>query len=138
MKAILHTDGGARGNPGPAAIGVVLESPDSDWSTVSIAETIGESTNNVAEYRALIRGLEEARARGVVDVSCFLDSELVVRQLTGVYRVRDARLRALFERVLVLARGFHQVTYASVSRKKNHAADALVNQALDEAVREAA
>ncbi len=133
MKVILHTDGGARGNPGPAAIGVVLEFPETNQPKIFLAETIGESTNNVAEYRALIRGLEEARTHGAQEVACFLDSELVVRQLTGIYRMRDPRLRAHAAYVTDLARYFHRVTYTSIPRKENRAADALVNRALDEA-----
>lgn len=131
MKGVLHTDGGARGNPGPAAIGVVLEFPDTDFSAVEISEVIGETTNNVAEYRALLRGMDLARAAGVTELFCRLDSELVVKQLTGDYRVKDARLAGLVRRVAAASRSFREVSYTAVPRAKNRRADGLVNRALD-------
>lgn len=129
MRAVLHTDGGARGNPGPAAIGVVLSCEGR--SPVEISETIGTTTNNVAEYRALLRGLEEARARGVTDLDCRLDSELLVKQLRRVYKVRDLKLAPLFVRAWNAASAFKTITFRAIPRSENTRADALVNKALD-------
>lgn len=131
MRALLHTDGGARGNPGPAAIGIVLEFPGMDRDAVEISDLIGTATNNVAEYAAVLRGLREARARGATSADCVLDSELVVRQLTGMYRVRDARLRELAREVAEVEKLFRVVNYVAVPREENRRADALVNRALD-------
>ncbi len=129
----LHTDGASRGNPGPAALGVVIT--DAQGGVLQeIGEYLGTRTNNFAEYRALQRGMEAARALGAEAVHCFLDSQLVVRQLTGQYRVRHAQIRPLFEEVQRLSRTFRRVTYTHVLRADNAAADALANQALDEAL----
>lgn len=130
MKAILHSDGGARGNPGPAAIGIVLQLEGKD--PVAIGERIGETTNNVAEYRALLRGLEEAKRYGVTELECRLDSELVVRQLNRVYKVRDKDLVPLFVKVWNLAQAFRSIRFLAIPRSKNREADRLVNQALDQ------
>ena len=130
---ILHTDGGARGNPGPAAIGVVIEL-EKDGETEVIAElgeTIGIATNNVAEYRAIIRGLEEAERLGADTVTCLLDSLLVVEQLNGNYRVKSADMKPLYARVQELRQRFALVTFQHVSREQNQEADGLVNDALD-------
>ena len=130
---ILHTDGGARGNPGPAAIGVVIEL-EKDGETEVIAElgeTIGIATNNVAEYRAIIRGLEEAERLGADTVTCLLDSLLVVEQLNGNYRVKSADMKPLYARVQELRQRFALVTFQHVSREQNQEADRLVNDALD-------
>jgi ribonuclease HI len=130
---ILHTDGGARGNPGPAAIGVVIEI-EKDGETAVIAElgeTIGMATNNVAEYRAIIRGLEEAQRLGSDTVTCLLDSLLVVEQLNGNYRVKSADMKPLHSRVQELRQRFALVTFQHVSREQNQEADRLVNDALD-------
>jgi ribonuclease HI len=130
---VLHTDGGARGNPGPAAIGVVIEVEKDGQSEVigEIAETIGVASNNVAEYRAIIRGLEEARRLGASSVTCLLDSQLVVEQLNGRYRVKSADMKPLHERVKELSQAFSLVTYQHVRREQNSEADRLVNLALD-------
>lgn len=128
MKAVLNTDGGARGNPGPAAIGVLLQIEGE--KPVRIAEMIGEATNNVAEYKALLRGLQVARERGVRDLECRLDSELVVQQLNRVYRVRDRVLASLFVQAWNAAQAFPSVRFRAVTRAENRAADALVNDAL--------
>lgn len=127
--AVLYTDGGARGNPGPAAIGVVLMTQGK--MVVKLGEAIGTATNNVAEYRALLRGLEEAVKTGVTDLECRLDSELVVRQLNRVYKVRDRDLAPLFVRVWNLAQQFHSIRFSAVPRSENRPADRLVNAALD-------
>lgn len=129
MKGVLHTDGGARGNPGPAALGVVLHVEGGE--AVTLGETIGEATNNVAEYRALIRGLEEATKAGVTELECRLDSELLVKQLNREYKVRDANLARLFIRAWNLAQGFSSVRFVAIPRTENKEADKLVNHALD-------
>ena len=130
MKARLSTDGGARGNPGPAAYGYVLETAD---GTVLDArgETIGVATNNVAEYRALLAGLEAALARGVTELEVISDSELLVKQMRGEYKVKNAALRELSLDATRLARKLGSVTYTAVRREHNELADALVNEALD-------
>ncbi len=130
MKAKLSTDGGARGNPGPAAFGYVLETED---GTVLDArgETIGVATNNVAEYRALIAGLEAALERGVTELEVISDSELLVKQMRGEYKVKNAALRELSLAATRLARKLRSVTYTAVRREHNELADRLVNEALD-------
>ena len=132
MKARLFTDGGARGNPGPAAYGYVLEAAD---GTVLAAkgERIGVATNNVAEYRALIAGLEKALELAVPEVEVVSDSELLVKQMRGEYRVKNAALRALHEEAQALARRVGNVEYRHVKRAHNELADRLVNEALDAA-----
>jgi probable phosphoglycerate mutase len=130
VKARLSTDGGARGNPGPAAYGYVLETDD---GTVLAAhgETIGIATNNVAEYRALVAGLEKALELHVDEVEVVSDSELLVKQMTGAYRVKNPALRELSLEAAQLARRFRRVTYKAVRREHNELADRLVNEALD-------
>ena len=130
MKARLSTDGGARGNPGPAAYGYVLEAED---GTVLAAhgERIGIATNNVAEYSALIAGLEKAIELGVDDVEVVSDSELMVKQMTGQYRVKNEALRELSLEAGRLARRIGGVDYTAVRREHNTLADKLVNEALD-------
>ena len=130
MKARLSTDGGSRGNPGPAAYGYVLEAED---GTVLDArgETIGIATNNVAEYRALIAGLEKALELAVSEVEVVSDSELLVKQMRGEYRVKNEALRDLVVQATRLARQIGQVTYTAVRREHNELADRLVNEALD-------
>ena len=132
MKAKLSTDGGARGNPGPAAYGYVLEADD---GTVLAAhgERIGVATNNVAEYRALIAGLAKAGELGVDELEVVSDSELLVRQMKGDYRVKNAALRALWEEANELERRLGRVRYTAVRREANELADRLVNEALDAA-----
>jgi ribonuclease HI len=132
VKAKLFTDGGARGNPGPAAYGYVLETDD---GTVLAAhgEKIGVATNNVAEYRALIAGLSKAVELAVpeLEVEVVSDSELLVKQMTGVYRVKNEALRELSLEAAQLARRIGRVTYTAVRREHNELADRLVNEALD-------
>ena len=130
MKVVVHVDGGSRGNPGPAAIGVVVADPD---GTVldEVAEAIGIATNNVAEYRALLRGLERAVALGAREVDLVNDSELVARQLTGAYKVKHPAMKPLYEQAISALRGFDRWGIRSVPRAQNARADALVNQALD-------
>ena len=130
MKATLFTDGGARGNPGPAAYGYVLEADD---GTVLAAhgERIGVATNNVAEYRALIAGLEKALELGLNEVGVVSDSELLVKQMTGEYRVKNEALKKLNDEAERVARRIGDVSYRAVRREHNELADQLVNEALD-------
>jgi ribonuclease HI len=132
MKAKLSTDGGARGNPGPAAYGYVLEAED---GTVldSRGETIGVATNNVAEYRALIAGLEKAVELGIDELEVVSDSELLVKQMQGEYRVKNEALRELNDEANYLERKLGRVRYKAVRREHNELADKLVNEALDSA-----
>ena len=130
MKVRLYTDGGARGNPGPAAYGYVLEKED---GTVLAAhgERIGVATNNVAEYRGLIAGLEKAVELALREVDVISDSELLVKQMTGEYRVKNEALRELSLQASRLARQVGNVSYRAVRREHNELADRLVNEALD-------
>jgi ribonuclease HI len=130
VKARLFTDGGARGNPGPAAYGFVLESED---GTVLAAEgeAIGTATNNVAEYSGLIAGLEKAIELHVPQVEVVSDSELMVKQMRGEYRVKNEALRELYDEATALARRVGNVEYRHVKRAHNELADKLVNDALD-------
>ena len=132
MKARLSTDGGARGNPGPAAYAYVLEAED---GTVLDArgEAIGTATNNVAEYRGLLAGLEAAIERGVEEVEVVSDSELLVKQMRGEYMVKNEALRELVDDAETLARRLKRVRYTAVRREHNELADRLVNEALDSA-----
>ena len=132
MKVVVHVDGGARGNPGPAAIGVVVA--DADGALLDqVGEPIGATTNNVAEYRALLRGLERARALGASEVELVGDSELVAKQVTGQYKVKHAGLKPLHAEALRALAGFERWRVRTVPRAQNAAADALVNAALDAA-----
>ena len=130
MTVKLSTDGGARGNPGPAAYGYVLEDED---GTVLAAhgERIGIATNNVAEYSALIAGLEKAIELGLDEVEVVSDSELMVKQMRGEYRVKNEALQELWSRAGRLARQVGNVGYTAVRREHNKLADKLVNEALD-------
>ena len=130
MKARLSTDGGARGNPGPAAFAYVLEAED---GTVLAAhgEAIGVATNNVAEYRALVEGLRKAAELHVDEVEVVSDSELLVKQMRGEYKVKNAGLRELSLEASGLARRVGKVSYRAVRREHNELADRLVNEALD-------
>jgi ribonuclease H / adenosylcobalamin/alpha-ribazole phosphatase len=132
VKARLSTDGGARGNPGPAAYGYVLEGEDGEVLAAH-GEAIGVATNNVAEYRALLAGLEKALELGVDDLEVISDSELLVRQMTGEYRVKNAALQELQGDAARLARRVGRVRYTAVRREHNELADRLVNEALDAA-----
>ena len=130
MKAKLSTDGGARGNPGPAAFGYVLEADDGHVLSAH-GEAIGRATNNVAEYRGLIAGMAKAAELGVRELEVVSDSELLVKQMRGDYRVKNEALRALWEDATDLERRFTRVTYNAVRREHNELADRLVNEALD-------
>lgn len=130
MKLKTYSDGGARGNPGPAAIGSVVYS-ENDTVLFQIGEYIGETTNNQAEYKALIRAMKEALSLGATKLTCYLDSELVVKQLQGKYKVREEGLKALATEALGMFKNFESIEFVHVRREKNKLADKLVNEALD-------
>ncbi len=130
MKLVVHVDGGARGNPGPAAAGAIISTPEGEVLT-DAAEPIGIATNNVAEYRGLLLGLECARRLGAREVEVVNDSELVAKQINGVYKVKHPAMKPLHAAALRALRGFDRWSIRSVPRAQNAAADALVNQALD-------
>ena len=132
MRLVVHVDGGARGNPGPAAAAAVLSTADGD--VVDEAhEYLGVATNNVAEYRGLLLGLQRARALGADEVEVVNDSELVAKQVNGVYKVKHPDMRPLHAEALNALQSFARWSIRSVPRAENAAADALVNQALDAA-----
>jgi len=129
-RAIVNVDGGARGNPGPAAIGIVVR--DGDGAVLAeVGEKIGEATNNVAEYRALLRGIELAAAYGAGDLELIGDSELVVRQVEGRYKVKNAGMKELHAEVKRALADFDSWSIRHVRRAENADADRLVNEALD-------
>ena len=130
MRLVVHVDGGSRGNPGPAAAAAVVSTPDGE-AVDKTAVVLGRATNNVAEYRALMLGLERARALGAAEVEVVNDSELVANQVNGRYRVKSPELAALHGDVMRALEGFERWTVRSVPRAENAAADALVNEALD-------
>ncbi|MGE5392870.1 MAG: ribonuclease HI family protein [Candidatus Saccharibacteria bacterium] len=131
-KLCVYTDVGARGNPGPAGIGAVIQ--DEDGRVLSeISQYIGSGTNNQAEYRALLAALDKAVSLGGSDLTCFLDSELVVKQLRGEYKIREASLQELAAQVLRITKSFRSIDFRHIPREKNKPADKLVNEALDKA-----
>jgi len=132
MKVIVHVDGGARGNPGPAAAGSVVSDP-AGAVLDEHARLLGRATNNVAEYRALLLGLERAKAVGATEVEVVNDSELIARQVKGIYKVRHEDMRPLHREAMAALRGFERWSIRTVPRAKNAHADALVNAALDQA-----
>ena len=127
---VINVDGGARGNPGPAAIGIVLARPDGTI-VETLSERIGTQTNNVAEYRAVLRALERAQEMGESEIRLIGDSELVAKQLTGLYKVKHPAMQALHAQARELLAGFSEWSFETVPRAQNAAADALVNAALD-------
>jgi ribonuclease HI len=129
-ELVLHVDGGARGNPGPAAIGVVISRPDG-VVVEEVAETIGVATNNVAEYQALLRGLERAAALGAQRIRIVNDSELIARQVSGAYKVKHPAMKPLYAEAMSRLKRFPRWSIESVPRAGNADADALVNRALD-------
>lgn len=126
-KLTIYTDGGARGNPGPAGIGVHIEE-EGDFK-----EYIGEATNNQAEYKAVVLALEKAKEVGGEELEFFLDSELVVKQLNQEYKIKDKELAKLFVKIWNLRQNFKKITFTHIRREKNKIADALANQAMDQA-----
>jgi ribonuclease HI len=135
LKVRANFDGASKGNPGPAAIGVVLVDTSSNVTLREIGESIGRKTNNYAEYSALIRSLEEALALGAVEVECVSDSELVVRQMKGVYKVKSESLQPLWEKAQELSRCFPRFSIRHVPRLENRQADRLASQALKKALK---
>lgn len=132
MRLVVHVDGGARGNPGPAAIAAVLSSEGGEVLEEA-QEAIGVATNNVAEYRAVLLGLERARGLGADEVEVVGDSELIAKQIQGVYRVKHPAMRPLHQDAVAALRHFRAWSIRTVPRADNAHADALVNQALDAA-----
>lgn len=131
-KYIIYSDGGARGNPGPAAIGAVIKD-EKNKIVEEISKIIGETTNNQAEYQAILAGLEAAKKLGAEVVECFLDSELVVKQLRHEYKVKNKELAPLFVKVHNLSLQFKKISFIHIRREQNKEADKLVNEALDNA-----
>jgi len=129
-RLTVNVDGGARGNPGPAAIGVVVREGDGGVLQ-EVGETIGEATNNVAEYKALLRGIELARTLGATELELRGDSELVVRQVEGRYKVKNAGMKPLYQEVMKALREVDSWSIRHVRREQNAEADRLVNEALD-------
>ncbi len=130
MKLVVHVDGGSRGNPGPAAAAAVLSTPDGDVVDEA-ARTLGSTTNNVAEYRGLLLGLERAAALGATEVEVINDSELIAHQVNGRYKVKHPDMKPLHAEALRALGGFERWSIRPVPRAQNADADALVNQALD-------
>jgi ribonuclease HI len=130
VKLVVHVDGGARGNPGPAAAAAVLSTPDGEVVDEA-TETLGVATNNVAEYRGLLLGLQRARELGASEVEIVNDSELVAKQVTGAYKVKHRDMKPLHDAAMDALRRFERWSIRSVPRAQNADADALVNQALD-------
>ncbi|HLC69643.1 MAG TPA: ribonuclease HI family protein [Patescibacteria group bacterium] len=130
MRLDIYTDGGSRGNPGRAALGVVVK--DETGKTIAaFGEYLGEQTNNYAEYQALIAGLEKAKKLGATEVECIMDSELVTKQMNGIYKIREPALQKLFVKAYNITQQFKKVKFRHVLRAKNKEADKLVNQVLD-------
>ena len=129
-KYLLYVDGGARGNPGPAGIGVVILDAGNK-KVKEIYKYIGEATNNIAEYNALICGLEEALNLSARDIIVHMDSELIAKQLSGEYRVKNADLKELFEKAIEILKGFSSFEIKHIDRSKNKDADKLVNKAIN-------
>jgi ribonuclease HI len=131
VRLLIHTDGAARGNPGPAGAGAILRDADSGEVMAEVAEGLGRATNNVAEWTAVRLALEEARRLGATRVDLRMDSQLVARQITGVYRVKHADLQPIHATVMELLRGFDGYTVGHVPRELNKDADRLSNIAID-------
>ncbi len=131
MHVHIYTDGGSRGNPGPSASGAVIKSPDGKL-LANVSKYLGKTTNNQAEYTAIVIGLERAAKMGATVVSLFMDSELATKQLKGEYRVKDPDIAKRFLEVKNLLHKFDRVIFTHIPREKNKEADALVNKCLDE------
>jgi len=131
MKLTLFTDGGARGNPGPAAAGIVIKN-EAGKNLAAFGEYLGEQTNNYAEYAALISGLKKAKALGATEVECVMDSELAVKQMRREYKVKEPTLQKLFIQAWNAAAAFKKVSYRHTMREGNKEADKILNKVLDE------
>lgn len=129
MRVTIYSDGAARGNPGPAGIGIVIKHGQSNLTEIS--DYIGKTTNNIAEYMALIRGLEEALVLGTKEVDCFADSELLVKQISGEYKVKNEGLLPLYHHLLSLIKKFKHFSLKHIVREKNKEADLLANKGID-------
>ncbi len=129
-KAIIHADGAARGNPGPAAIGATIKEEQGKLIT-SISQRIGNTTNNQAEYRAIIAALEKAVSLGITHVEVISDSVVVVRQIKGSYRVKNTALRPLYQKIVQIIGSLESFTITHIPRRQNIEADKLANKALD-------
>jgi ribonuclease HI len=136
MRLIVHVDGGARGNPGPAAAACVISSPEGELLDEDV-QLLGSATNNVAEYRALLLGLDRARELGASEIEVIGDSELIAKQVTGEYRVKHEAMRALHNDAMAALSEFGRWSIRTVPRSQNERADALVNLALDRAAGDA-
>lgn len=129
-KLIIYTDGGARGNPGPAGIGAVIKNETREIIS-EISEYLGETTNNQAEYKAVIAALSRARELGAEEIDFYLDSELVVKQINGEYKVKNKDLAPLFVKIYNARQGFKKTIFKHIPREKNKEADRLANMAMD-------
>ncbi len=129
-RLIINTDGGARGNPGPAGLGVVIKNAQG-LIIAEFKEYLGDATNNFAEYQALIKALEEAHRIGATHLQINMDSELIVRQMQGKYKIKEPALKELAAQVFALQNKFKNITFTHIPREKNKEADALVNEAID-------
>ena len=129
-KLIVYTDGGSRGNPGPAGIGVVIQD-ETKKKVKEVYRYIGEATNNIAEYNAVICGLEEAIELKAKDITVYVDSELIAKQLNGEFRVKDAEIKLLFEKVISILKNFNSYEIEHIERSKNKEADKLANKAIN-------
>lgn len=130
MKLVIFSDGGARGNPGPAATGIVIKNAFGE-TLAKFGEYLGEQTNNYAEYSALIAGLKKAKELKATEVECVLDSELVVKQMNREYKVKEPTLQKLFIQAWNSASVFKKITYRHTLRENNKEADAILNKILD-------
>jgi len=133
LNVLIYTDGGSRGNPGPAGAGAVLYNQETEEIIAEISEYLGEQTNNVAEYTALLLALQKAKELDAQKVHCRLDSELIVKQMNGEYKVKNEVLAKLFVQIWNLRQQFVDVTFEHVRREKNKVADKLANEAMDRA-----
>ncbi len=134
MNLVIYTDGGARGNPGPAGIGAVFYNAEGE-RVKELSEYLGETTNNQAEYKAVLRALQEAKKLGKGELKFYVDSELVVKQLNGEYKIKNKDLQPLFVSIYNLSLDFKKVSFFHVRREKNKEADQLVNKAIDKALK---
>lgn len=135
MKLIIFSDGGARGNPGPAATGIVIKN-DAGETITAFGDYLGEQTNNFAEYSALISGLKKAKELGAAEVECVLDSELVVKQMRREYKVKEPTLQKKFIEAYNAAMQFKKISFRHTLREGNKEADAILNKILDESARQ--
>ena len=132
MKLFIHTDGGARGNPGPGAVGIVIANEKKEIIK-EIGKFIGRSTNNEAEYQAVVEALKTCGEKKNLDIEFFIDSLLIVNQLNGKFKVKEPRMKKYFNEIKLLEKNFRSVKYTHIERSKNYSADKIVNEVLDNA-----